>query len=162
MQDSDKQEPEGPRRSGRFTRRHDKVPWYNRGIFSLVVDLALLAAIAGGIVLLLNPFSRWVEPPRVGFGLTVAQVLAYRRGALMLGLPLLFFSLLGLFMRVRWRITRSPRLREHRCPACGSDDLRRTHRRWYNRLMKLMGIPTAHYICADCRWRGTRIDKDRL
>jgi predicted RNA-binding Zn-ribbon protein involved in translation (DUF1610 family) len=162
MQDSDRQEPEAPRRSGRFTRRHDSAPWYNRGLSSLLVDVTLLAAIAAGIVLIMNPFPRWVEPPRVGFGLTLAQVLAYRRGALVLGPPILFFSLLGLFMRVRWRITRSARLRQHRCPACGSDDLRRSHRRWYNRLLKPLGVPTAYYTCADCRWQGTRIDKDRL
>ncbi len=37
------------------------------------------------------------------------------------------------------------------CPACGSKDVHRSHRHWWERPMVLIGIRP--YRCSDCRHR---------
>ncbi|MDT8305983.1 MAG: hypothetical protein RRC07_08615 [Anaerolineae bacterium] len=131
-------------------------------IFQLLLDFALLGTAFLAIVLLVNPFPRWVAPPQVGAGLTFTQVLAYRNGALVLGAVLLFAALVAVLLRLRWRVAHFSSLGQRACPRCGSTSLRRIRRRWYHHLFGLLGIPLYRFVCSDCRWQGTRAFKDPL
>lgn len=49
------------------------------------------------------------------------------------------------------------------CPSCGSENLKRLHRHWPHRLYgAYTGLPQRRYLCADCRWKGMRVDPNRV
>lgn len=132
------------------------------GVASLAVDAGLVGLLLAALLLLANPFPRWVAQPAMGASLSLAQVMAYRGGSLLVGL-LLLASVLALgFARLRARINRIERWQKDLCPVCGSDDLRRVHRRWYQHLPSWLGIPVRRYVCGNCQWRGARIDRRQL
>jgi hypothetical protein len=129
--------------------------------FFLLLDVGLIGLLALAIVLLINPLPRWVTAPAAGAALSLPQVLAYRGGAPLIGLLLLTTALIGGRARVRSRVAGAERLRSLVCPVCGSDDLRRVHRRWYHHLPGWLGVPVRRYVCANCRWTGARITRGR-
>ncbi|MCA9996733.1 MAG: hypothetical protein KDE56_13330 [Anaerolineales bacterium] len=72
---------------------------------------------------------------------------------------------IGVFLgtrRLRWRINRYEGWWNTHCPDCQSKELKRTHRRSFDRLLGWLGIPVRRYICADCQWEGRRIDPWRV
>lgn len=74
-----------------------------------------------------------------------------------IGYALILGALLAIFLRLRWRMMRSPALTVLRCPKCDSN-LHRTHRRTIDRLICLF-VPVRRYRCANgqCRWKGLRV-----
>ena len=70
---------------------------------------------------------------------------------------LLLVVLVVMAWRIRWRLMRAQRLTGQECPRCGSD-LRRTHRRWRDRLVNLY-LPVRRYGCngRGCSWSGLRV-----
>ncbi len=131
-----------------------------RGL-SLFVNLLLLLLLLLAILLIVNPLPRWVAPPALSVNLSLAQVMAYRGGALLVGLLLLAAVVFVGVSRIRAYAGRIERLQGDVCPVCGSSDLRRIHRRWFHRLPGVLGIPVRRYVCANCQWRGARIDRQR-
>jgi hypothetical protein len=129
-----------------------------RRLANVFLDLTLLGVVIGAVVLFLNPFARWVDPPLVGADLTLGQVLAYRSGAGLLGAALLFAALAAILLRLRWRVTHSS-LAQRQCPRCSSTALRRTKRSGFQHLLGLGGIPLYRFMCSDCRWQGLRAFK---
>ena len=125
---------------------------------ALALDLAPVAAVIVALVMLLNPFPRWIDPPPVGVDLTFAQVLAYRSGAMILGATLLVAAVSAGLFRLRWRVTHS-RLAQRECPKCEQVVLRRAKRSWYHHLLGLVGIPVYRFACSNCGWHGTRAFK---
>ncbi len=80
-----------------------------------------------------------------------------------LGRVLLLLSLILGFSRVRRRVNdHQPWWSRHGCPSCGSRDLKRSPRRAGDRLVGRLGVPARRYVCADCGWRGRRIDESRV
>lgn len=132
------------------------------GTPSLIIDASLILLFLLAFVLVINPWPRWVAPPVMSANLTLAQVMAFRGGSLLIGGLLLFTVVLLSAARVRARVARIERLQGGVCPVCGSDDLRRIHRRWYHHLPGALGIPVRRYVCGNCQWRGARIDRQRL
>lgn len=130
-------------------------------VLSLLVNAALISLLLLALLLIVNPFPRWVAPPVPNANLSLAQVIAYRGGALLVGLLLLVTVVLLGASRIRAYVFRIERLQSDACPVCGSHDLRRIHRRWYHRLPGVLGIPVRRYVCASCQWRGGRIDRQR-
>jgi predicted RNA-binding Zn-ribbon protein involved in translation (DUF1610 family) len=72
-------------------------------------------------------------------------------GGLLLGL-----SLLGAGGYARRCLMERSSLWVHACPDCGSYDLERARRRWYDRALNWIGIPIRRYHCRKCHWRGPR------
>jgi predicted RNA-binding Zn-ribbon protein involved in translation (DUF1610 family) len=70
-------------------------------------------------------------------------------GALLLGLVLL-----AMVVYFRRQLRARSSMWTHACPECGSYQLQRVHRRWYDRLLNLIGIPIRRYRCPNCHWRG--------
>jgi len=64
--------------------------------------------------------------------------------------------------RLRARINQHAAWWDRACPQCGSPELKRVHRKPRERLLGALGIPVRRYVCADCRWRGSRIDERRI
>ena len=73
------------------------------------------------------------------------------------GSVLLAIALVVVAWRIRWRLMRTPRYTARTCPLCG-EDLQRTHRRWWDRIVNLY-VPVRRYRCRnrDCRWHGLRV-----
>lgn len=132
------------------------------GLASLFVDAGLVVLLLLAVLLLANPFPRWVAAPAVGVNLTLAQVLAYRSGSLMIGVLLLAAVIVLGLVRLRTHVARAKRLQNDVCPRCGSDDLRRVHRLWYHYVLSGLGFPVRRYVCGNCQWRGARVDRQRL
>ncbi len=113
---------------------------------------------------LLNPW-RWfvVDDAQqvLGEGRTLYW-LAYENGSLVIG------GLLGLatavwgFSLLRDNLNNRTSLHAKACPRCASTHLKRLRRTKLNRFLCLWGIPSYRYICADCKWQGSRIDHTRL
>lgn len=150
------------RRSSRRRRRkqsegrsHRLAAWLRAYGVDLIIALIALA----GLALLLAPLFL-AESGRAQEGL--ASWLAYEGGAEQLGVFLLVIALLAGSWRLRWRVLRHEPWWARRCPECGANALKRTHRRWYDRLWGWVGVPMRRYICVECRWRGMRIDERRI
>ena len=71
----------------------------------------------------------------------------------MIGLALIVLAILIVLRRLRLRL-RSQLQTRRTCPVCGGE-LRRTHRRWQDRLLSLL-VPASRYRCKneECRWEG--------
>lgn len=123
----------------------------------LLVMLFVLA-----VLFLLNPFDALIAGSGAGLlkELGTALVNPIISGVIAFGLLLLF--VVGAFQRAGWRIRHSPSMWKTRCPQCGAKELRRTRRLWHHHLLGRLGLPVRRYICAECHWRGGRIDQSRL
>jgi hypothetical protein len=95
-------------------------------------------------------------------GKPLAQDGASGRLAFSAGVILLLPVGAGAILRLRWHVVRNRRLWLSDCPRCGSKDLRRSPRLPRDRLLNRLRIPVRRYICADCYWKGSRIDSTRL
>lgn len=73
-------------------------------------------------------------------------------GGLLLGLVLL-----GAGGYARRHLMERSKLWIHACPECGSYDLRRSHRRRYERMLTWLGLPIRRYRCPKCHWSGPRL-----
>jgi predicted RNA-binding Zn-ribbon protein involved in translation (DUF1610 family) len=81
-------------------------------------------------------------------------------GALFLGGVILVLALLGAGA-YGWRyLMQRSKLWVHACPECGSYQLQRIHRRWYDRLLNRAGIPIRRYRCPNCHWHGRRLSSN--
>ncbi len=76
-----------------------------------------------------------------------------------LGLLLIALAVAVILWRVRVRL--SQHLAGRTCPVCGSD-LRRRHRRWWDRVLSIL-VPVGRFRCKneDCNWEGLRVQKHR-
>ena len=88
---------------------------------------------------------------------TAAAFLARTTLSDVLGYVLVLGALVAIFLRVRWRIMRTPALAVLRCPKC-KGGLHRTHRRRLDHLIGLF-VPVRRYRCSNnqCRWGGLRV-----
>ena len=75
----------------------------------------------------------------------------------MIGLALIVLAILIVLWRLRLRL-RSQLQTRSTCPVCGGE-LRRTHRRWQDRLLSRLVVPVARYRCKneECRWEGVGV-----
>ena len=78
-------------------------------------------------------------------------------GAQFAGGVVLGLALLGVIGYARRHLMERSKLWIHACPECGSYDLRRSHRRWHDRLLNRLGLPIRRYRCPNCHWRGPRL-----
>lgn len=120
---------------------------------SRVLDILLIILTLGSGLLLWRGLS--VAPGTVSGG---PSSLLAETGAIMIGFPTFAVALLLCAWRVRWRINQYEPWWNTHCPACQSDQLKRSRRRPFDRLISKLGIPVRRYVCADCHWEGRRID----
>lgn len=75
----------------------------------------------------------------------------------LLALPLLAVVFVGIVLRTRWRLARTPSLTALQCPVCGGK-IHRVHRRTRDHIISWF-VPVHRYTCAnpDCHWRGLRV-----
>ena len=125
-----------------------------------------------GLFLLVDRWSirrtakRWLDQAVVAMGnglaridQTVARFISETSVVNAAGFALIVVALVALFLRLRWRLTHSPRLSLLRCPRCGGD-IHRVHRKFLDRLTRWLA-PTRRYRCAnrDCHWEGLRVTR---
>lgn len=81
----------------------------------------------------------------------------------LIGILLLFFTLLFILWRARYRFLRSSFWQIRSCPRCGSP-VKRIRRKMAERVFSRLLFLHAHrYLCSnpDCRWTGLRGSSDR-
>lgn len=115
------------------------------------------------LLLLTTPTAAWLLLALFQPAFDVANIVAQLdNGAIIIGLPTLVLSLVGLVWRLRWRVNHYQPWHNDACPSCQSAQLKRKRRRYGDRLLGRLGIPVRRYICADCHWQGRLIDKRRV
>lgn len=124
---------------------------------------------AMGVVFLLNPFAPYVDPyttptaiANPGLGDRLPHWLAYENGSAVFGFILIGLALVWWFFLMRNNINNTRSLWADSCPNCGRTDMKRVHRRFTDRLLGVLGFPVRRYICDNCGWVGSRIDRSRL
>jgi hypothetical protein len=128
------------RRRRRRSKRQRLGDWLRARFYAFLL-LALFGLTA---VFIWNPFGL---PPATAWVIAGVSALAFGGVAL---------------WRLRERINHNAAWLDRACPQCGSPELKRVHRKPRERLLGALGIPVRRYVCADCRWRGARIDERRV
>lgn len=134
--------------------------WQKYRLESGLLGVGLLS-----LVLLINPWHLFIPATLVDHTTTrnLAHYVAHEGGSELLGgIFLLLTFTLGLIYTRKLLLSNQRLWRRAGCPHCGRDDLRRTSRLWYDRVLNRLGLPVRRYICADCHWQGTRIDESHL
>lgn len=135
--------------------------WVNRNR----LPLSMIGCLVGGFLFLLNPWVVFIPSTEPGDStwVNVQTWLASNGGSQVIGglLLLASFPLSILFMR-RTVLYNDRFWRRNGCPHCGRDELRRTGRLWYHRLLNLLGLPVRRFVCPNCHWKGGRIDEGHL
>ncbi len=74
-----------------------------------------------------------------------------------LGLILILAAMVAIFLRVRWRLIRTPSLTTLLCPRCRGS-IHRVHRRLGDRMISWF-VLVHRYRCSnrECRWSGLRV-----
>jgi hypothetical protein len=144
------------RRKQKERRSHRLAAWLRAYGLDLLISLLILM----GLALFFNAPRLLAGPDR--FQASLGNWLAFGNGAEQLGIFFLVVALLAGSWRLRWRILHHQSWWARQCPECGANALKRTHRRWYDRLWEWVGVPMRRYICVECRWRGMRIDERRI
>ena len=153
----------GRRRRRRWT---DKLPPWTK---EYAVEIGMGGAVLLAIFLLVEPWDLrqtilgWLTATADAlsaslwnFGVTVVNRLTLSDG---IAVIILIAVVLAAGARLRWRILYNPKYWNQTCPRCQSTELKRIHRRWYERLAGRLGWPIRRYQCSQCDWRGARIVK---
>ena len=75
------------------------------------------------------------------------------------GWILIILTTIFIAWRIRYRFLQSRYWRATSCPKCGSQNLQRVHRTWFDRILSYILMPHAHrYKCPtrECGWSGLR------
>lgn len=126
-------------------------------------DILLFLALLLGIVLLFNWPALYEQINNRWLAYLVEFFIGSQTKPFVAG-GLLVVGLLGGFLRLRWRINYNPRYWHNHCPNCGKsgDNLHRSRRNGFDRLVGQFGFPVRRYICHSCHWTGPRIDETRI
>lgn len=142
-------------------RRRERRTGHESAIFRALPDLLILLALILSFVLLFGASAGPLDQAGGSWRRFLEPLVGNRVGAVP-GAILLIMALVAAGFRLRWRINHNRRLWMRRCPACGSQDLRRVRRIRRDRLLGLLGIPVRRYVCPECRWLGARIDQRNI
>ena len=121
-------------------------------------DVLLLLLLASGLGLLLLLLVPSLAPA----GIPGLRRLLSGGTFAVLAAVFLATALIGGALRLRWRVLHRSAWWNTACPRCSKNDLRRMQRYSRDRLLGRLGVPVRRYICADCHWRGARIDRTRI
>lgn len=154
--------------TGRRRRRWtDKLPPW---IKEYAVEIGMGAAVAIAVFLLVEPWDLrgailgWVTntADALSAGLMDFSAMVINRLSLSDGIGAIILITVALTAgaRLRWRMLHNPKYWNQNCPKCHSTELKRVHRRWYERLAGRLGWPIRRYRCSQCSWSGARIVKN--
>ena len=115
------------------------------------IDMLLFIWLVTAVVMIINPTNYSPTP-------FPSDALVLRLGGFIL---LILVLILGL-PRLRHRINYNKKLWGNTCPTCDTPELKRTQRQPKDRFVNKLGFPTRRYICANCGWRGARIDSSQI
>jgi hypothetical protein len=121
-------------------------------IFLLVEPWDLRHAVLGWLATTADTLSASIW----NFGVMVMNRLTLSDG---IAVIILISVVMTAVARLRWRVLHNPKYWNESCPKCQSTDLKRIHRRWYERLAGRFGFPIRRYRCGECGWSGGRIVK---
>lgn len=151
-------------------RSHKKPSGFRLFLRQYRFEIIWLAVVALGVFLLFEHLNirrtllRWMgtAASEVFRGLgrldnAVAEFLARTTLSDAIGYALILSALLALVLRIRWRLLRSPRATDLRCPRCGGA-IHRVHRTGMDRMISLF-VPVQRHRCTnrECRWQGLRV-----